>query len=170
VKVVAITGGAEKIKLLKDRFGVDVAVDYKEKTTVKEMRAALREAAPEGFDYYMDGVGGYQTEAVWDLLNQHARVAICGQISGTEGDAPKSGQFLRKSIYKEIRVQGIVVGRYRKDRELLNAFNRDVAKWYGEGKMHPQLTIVDGFEAIPEAFNMLFGENSKKKGKLIVKF
>ena len=43
---------------------------------------------------------------------------------------------------------------------------RQLAEWVGEGKIKSEQTVVEGFEELPRALNMLFaGENT---GKLVV--
>jgi len=75
--VVAIAGGAEKVKTTKETFGADVVIDYKS----ENVRQRVREAAPSGYDIYFDNVGGEILEAALDNLAFGARVVLCGAIS-----------------------------------------------------------------------------------------
>ena len=43
--------------------------------------AALKKMIPQGVDLYLDCVGGELSEGVWRLLNDGARVAVCGQMA-----------------------------------------------------------------------------------------
>src|SRR5207244_6809129 len=76
-RAVGIAGGPEKKADLLDLYGYDVAIDYK----AEDVRAALKDACPEGVDVYFDNVGGEVSAAVYTGLNVGARIAICGQIS-----------------------------------------------------------------------------------------
>jgi NADPH-dependent curcumin reductase CurA len=44
---------------------------------------------------------------------------------------------------------------------------RDISGWIAEGRLTPLETVVEGFEELPTAINMLF--DGAKVGKLVVK-
>ena len=160
-RVVGTAGSDEKVAYLK-ALGFDEAINYK---TTPNLGKALAAAAPHGIDCYFDNVGGAITDAVYDHLNKHARIALCGQISmynATEvptGPRPE-GKLLKTSS----RLQGFIVSDY------LSRWPEGVAQlteWYIQGKLKSEETITEGFDQIPAAFLGLFkGENT---GKAIVK-
>ena len=76
--VVGIAGTNEKIKLLKEQFGFDEAINYK---TTADMQKAIATACPKGVNIYFDKVGGTISDAVISDINFHSRIALCGQIS-----------------------------------------------------------------------------------------
>ena len=83
-RVVGIAGGEAKTRYLLDELGVDAAVDYKAHqgaNSMQAMRAALQQACPRGVDVYFDNVGGEVSDAVIMLINNGARISLCGQIS-----------------------------------------------------------------------------------------
>ena len=159
-RVIGTAGSDEKVVYLK-ALGFDEAINYK----TADIPAALAAAAPNGVDCYFDNVGGAITDAVYDLLNKHARIAICGQIStynATEtpvGPRPE-GKLLKTST----KLQGFIVSDY------LSRWPEGVqqlGEWYGQGKLKFEETVTEGFDQIPAAFLGLFqGENT---GKAIVK-
>jgi len=53
-RVIGSAGSAEKVALLKDRYGFDEAFNYKD----APVRTQLREVTPNGIDVYFDNVGG----------------------------------------------------------------------------------------------------------------
>ena len=57
-KVIGTAGGPEKCALVKSKYGFDECLDYKALDTVDKMRAAIKQAAPEGVNVYFDNVGG----------------------------------------------------------------------------------------------------------------
>ena len=73
--MIGTAGPDEKAAHLK-ALGFDEAIKYK---TTPDIAKAL--AAPNGVDCYFGNVGGAITNAVFDRLNTHARITICGQIS-----------------------------------------------------------------------------------------
>ena len=53
--IIGIAGSDEKIKLLKEEFGFNGAINYKHAVDIK---AAIAELCPDGVDIYFDNVGG----------------------------------------------------------------------------------------------------------------
>ncbi|MBT2557436.1 NADP-dependent oxidoreductase [Hymenobacter sp. ISL-91] len=159
-QVIGTAGTDEKVAYLKE-LGFDEAINYK----TADVPAALAAAAPNGVDCYFDNVGGPITDAVYDLLNKHARIAVCGQISmynATEvpmGPRPE-GKLLKTST----KLQGFIVSDY------LSRWPEGVkqlGEWYGQGKLQFEETVTEGFDQIPAAFLGLFqGDNT---GKAVVK-
>jgi NADPH-dependent curcumin reductase CurA len=47
--------------------------------------------APAGIDVYFENVGGAVQQAVWPLLNDFARVPVCGLISQYSATTPVPG-------------------------------------------------------------------------------
>ena len=77
LKVIGIAGGDVKCNYVKDELGFDDCVDYKSESFVSD----LNNACSDGVDIYFENVGGDVTKAIAPLLNQGARVPICGYIS-----------------------------------------------------------------------------------------
>ncbi|GAA3936056.1 NADP-dependent oxidoreductase [Hymenobacter algoricola] len=159
-RVVGTAGSDEKVAYLK-QLGFDEAINYK---TVN-LAEALAAAAPNGIDCYFDNVGGAITDAVYNQLNKHARIALCGQISTYNAtEAPVGPRPEGKLLKTSSRLQGFIVSDY------LSRWPEGVTRlteWYGQGKLQFEETITEGFGQIPAAFLGLFqGDNT---GKAIVK-
>ncbi len=75
-KVIGTCGGPEKCELIKTKFGYDHAIDYKVASDKDKLKAALKEAAPEGIDMYFENVGGYHFEAAFESLRPYGRLAL----------------------------------------------------------------------------------------------
>jgi NADPH:quinone reductase len=161
-RVVGIAGSDEKNEYLTRELGVDATINYK---TTENMFAALKEACPNGVDVYFDNVGGDVTDAVMPLINDFARIVVCGQISMYNSDKPNIGPrpqpFL---LIHKATMQGFIVTQY------MNRFAEGVtqlAQWFMSGKLKHAESIVEGFENTPRAFIGLFsGDNL---GKQVVK-
>ncbi|WBA42329.1 NADP-dependent oxidoreductase [Hymenobacter canadensis] len=159
-RVIGTAGSDEKVAYLKE-LGFDEAINYK----TANIAEALAAAAPNGIDCYFDNVGGPITDAVYDLLNKHARIALCGQISTYNStEAPVGPRPEGKLLKTSTKLQGFIVSDY------LPQWPEGVAKlteWYGQGKLKFEETVTEGFDQIPAAFLGLFqGDNT---GKAIVK-
>src|SRR6185369_1527569 len=86
-RVVGTAGSDEKNEYLRNELGVDATINYK----TADIRAALKAACPNGIDVYFDNVGGTVSDAVLPLINDGARIVICGQISIYNADRPAVG-------------------------------------------------------------------------------
>lgn len=160
-RVVGIAGTAEKCDYLTEQLGFDVAINYKE----EDVKAALREACPDGIDVYFDNVGGTISDAVFPLLNKFARIPVCGAISSYNNTEVEMGPRVQTALIKtSALMKGFTVGDYS-DRygEGLTA----LTTWYKEGKLKYEETITEGFDHIIDAFLDLF--KGANLGKSIVK-
>ncbi|MFI5426868.1 zinc-binding dehydrogenase [Aeromicrobium sp. UC242_57] len=75
-RAVGIAGGPEKVAYLEE-IGFDVALDHRSPTFAADLKAA----APDGIDVYFENVGGHVWDAVMPLLNDFARVPVCGLVA-----------------------------------------------------------------------------------------
>lgn len=161
-RVVGSAGSPAKIAWLREKAGVDGAVNYRE---VKNLRKAIAAKCPDGVDVYFENVGGEHLEATLSLMNDFGRIAVCGMISQYNASQPAPGpRNLALIIGRRLRLQGFIVSDHA-DRDA--DFYRDMAAWMGAGKIHWEETVVEGIENAPDAFQGLFsGENL---GKMLVK-
>lgn len=163
--VVGTAGTAEKIDYITKELGFDTGINYKKYMTKSKMFPVLKEACPDGIDIYFDNTGGVITSCIWDLLNKHARVVICGQISNYNIiEPPIFEDILYKIIPKCIHINGFVLGEYLQHS---HTFYKDIIKWIVQDNIKCKETIWEGLENVPKAFIGLFtGMNT---GKFVVK-
>ena len=76
-RAVGIAGGADKCRALIEEFGFDAAVDHR----APDFPEKLKAACPKGIDVYFENVGGAVWDAVFPLLNDFARIPVCGLIA-----------------------------------------------------------------------------------------
>ncbi|HEY6805522.1 MAG TPA: NADP-dependent oxidoreductase [Pyrinomonadaceae bacterium] len=161
-RVVGTAGSDEKTEYLERELGVDVALNYK---TAGNMHEAIKAACPNGIDVYFDNVGGPVSDAVMGLINDRARIVICGQISIYNSSQPDIGLRPQAPLLVHSAVmEGFIITRFLpRAAEGLT----QLAQWFTNGKLKHAETIAEGFENTPKAFIGLFsGENL---GKQIVK-
>lgn len=160
-RVVAIAGGADKCRFLREELGVDAAIDYK----AGDVGAALDAAAPGGIDVYFDNVGGDILDAVLARINRHARIAVCGGISQyADMDAVRGPANYLQLIAQSAVMQGFTMRDYiaRIPEALVQLLT-----WKAGGQLKFREHMLDGIESFPAAFGMLFrGENH---GKLLIR-
>ncbi|OBI98800.1 NADP-dependent oxidoreductase [Mycobacterium alsense] len=160
-RVVGIAGGPEKCALLTERLGFDAAVDHR----ADDWAARLAAATPDGIDVDFENVGGDIMDAVFARLNIGARVALCGLISGyNAADPPPGPRAFGNLLIQRATLQGFIV---------LDHLGRaaeaatEIAGLIADGRLTPLETVVEGFEQLPTAINMLF--DGANVGKLVVK-
>jgi NADPH-dependent curcumin reductase CurA len=163
-RAVGIAGGAKKVAYLKE-LGFDAVLDH----AAPDFADALAKACPKGIDVYFENVGGPVWDAVFPLLNDFARIPVCGLIAHYNDSGPFPGPdrfplVMRQVLSKRFRIQGFIQRDFPEQRP---AFYREMAQWIREGRIKYREDIVEGLTKAPEAFiGMLQGSNF---GKLIVK-
>lgn len=164
-RVVGIAGGAEKCRYVVEELGFDACLDHRD----PELAAKLAAACPNGTDVYFENVGGAVFEAVLPLLNQGARVPLCGLISQYNSTGLPNGKdrlpfLMGQLLTRRVRMQGFIVfddygPRYPE-------FFRTMLALVAEGKVKFREDRFAGLENAPEAFlGLLAGRNF---GKLVV--
>ena len=76
-RAIGIAGGSEKCAFVKQQLRFDAAIDHR----ATDFPAQLAAACPNGIDVYFENVGGAIWQAVLPLLNDFARVPVCGLIA-----------------------------------------------------------------------------------------
>jgi NADPH-dependent curcumin reductase len=161
--VVGIAGGADKCAYVKDDLGFDACIDYKVNSDVGSLLKALRVAAPKGVDGYFENVGGIAMNAVFAHCNAFARVAVCGMISGYNGE-PIPLQFPQLMLTQRMKVQGFIVSEHM---EFWPQALKELGIAVATGKLKYRETVSQGVASAPEAFlGLLKGKNL---GKQLVK-
>lgn len=159
-RVIGIAGGPEKCAFLRE-LGFDGTIDYKS----EKLHEGLKRECPKGLDVFFDNVGGDTLDAALTRINLHARVIICGAISGYNAtEKPKGPSNYLSLLVNRARMQGFIVFDYAK--RYAEAYEA-LSKHYAEGRLKLRETVVEGFETFPDSLLKLFkGENT---GKLVLK-
>ncbi len=165
--VVGVAGGPEKCAHVVDTLGFDACIDHKSENFAEELRAAC----PQGIDVYFENVGGKVLYGVLPLLNEFARVPVCGVVSWYNlkslPDGPDHAPVIMGTILRmKVKVQGFIIfDSFPKS--LYKTFATDMSAWLAEGHVQYKEQVVDGLENAPQALNdLLVG---KSFGKVVVK-
>ncbi len=166
-RVVGIAGGAEKCDHVVNNLGFDVCLDHRSDNLAEQLKAAC----PDGIDVYFENVGGKVLFAVLPLLNEFARMPVCGIVSwynltGLPEGADHSPMIMGTILRMKVKVQGFII--YDSfPKSLYQEFATDMTGWLAEGKVHYKEQVVDGLENAPAALNdVLLGRSF---GKMVVK-
>ena len=158
-RTVGIAGGSEKVRLCRDEFGYDAAIDYK---ATSDLDAALAAACPNGVDVYFDNTAGRISDAVLRHINSRARIVICGTASLSSWEPwPQGPRVERHLLVKRARMQGFLIFDYESRTEEAVPH---LAQWVREGKLRYREDILDGLEQAPDAIAGLYrGDNMGKR-------
>lgn len=162
-KTIGIAGGAEKCRRLTERYGFDVAIDYRGKDEAA-LTAEIAAAAPNGVDVIFENVGGIILDAGLANLAMNARVGLCGLISEYNTEEPVGARNLWRLIVKRASIRGLLVADY------VARFGEGAAKmgeWAAQGKINIDEHVDEGIENAYSAFMRLF--SGSNQGKMILK-
>jgi NADPH-dependent curcumin reductase CurA len=165
-RAVGIAGGEEKVRLLREHFGFDVALDHRSPTFADDLLAAT----PDGVDVYFENVAGPVGEAVLRRMNTYGRVPVCGLVANYNAtSAPESALsfpgFMNLVLTRSLTVRGFIQDEFVPTHT--EAFTRDMGAWVRSGEVAYLEDVVDGLENAVDAFRgLLTGRNV---GKLLVK-
>ena len=160
-RVVGIAGSEEKNRYLENELHVDATINYK----TADIKQAMKAACPAGVDVYFDNVGGEISDAVMQLLNHGARIAVCGQISMYNLERPDVGPRVQPYLLvNSALIKGFIITDYA---ARFSEGGRQLAQWLAAGQLKYAESFVEGFENAPRAFLDLFA--GKNLGKQLVK-
>ncbi len=159
-RTIGVAGGRDKCAWLRDVCGADAVIDYK----AEDLDARLAELAPAGVNAMFDNVGGPQLAAAIRHMALHGRIAVCGQVSAYDSDAPAPGPpDMMRVVYGRLRIEGFVTGDFLDDADAARA---ELARWVGEGRLLIATDVRRGFEQLPATFVELF--RGANRGTLLV--
>lgn len=159
--VVGSASTKEKVDLLKNKFGLDDAFNYKEEL---DLAAALKRYFPEGIDLYFDNVGGHMLDEVLLHMKAHGRITSCGMISQYNLDEPEDIHNIPRFIIKRITMKGFVETDFW---HLYPKYLDLIMKYLKEGKLAYVEDIADGLEKAPSALVRIF--HGRNVGKQVVR-
>jgi NADPH-dependent curcumin reductase CurA len=155
-RVVGIAGGAEKCAVVKQEFGFDACVDYKAGRLAQD----LAEAVPNGIDHLFENVGGVCLDTSLARMNAFGRVAVCGLISGYNGEPMPITNF-RSVLVNRLTVRGFIISEHA---SRWPAALEELSALAASGKLRWRETISDGLDSAPSAFiGLLRGKNLGKQ-------
>ena len=162
-RAVGLAGGADKCRYVVEELGFDACIDYKQHADVKSLSAALKAECPNGIDGYFENVGGMILDAVLLRANAFSRVAMCGMISGYDGQPiPMAAPQL--ILVNRMKVEGFIVSEHM---DVWPEALKELGTLVATGKLKYRESVAQGIASAPEAFmGLLKGKNF---GKQLVK-
>ncbi|MDO6582840.1 NADP-dependent oxidoreductase [Photobacterium sp. 2_MG-2023] len=159
VTVIGVAGSDEKCHWLTETLGFDAAINYHD----EDFAAKLATAAPNGIDLFFENTGGVAQQHIYQRMNAHGRVAVCGMIADYNTATPQPGPNWMNIVRKRLMIQGFTMpDHFHRFAE----YGQQLAELMMAGKLQYRAHTLQGLDSAIEGINLLFsGEN---KGKLIV--
>jgi hypothetical protein len=164
-RVVGIAGAQKKCDYVTNELGFAGCVSHRSETFPDDLKAAC----PDGIDLYFENVGGKVFDAVLPLLNDFARVPICGRIANYNMTGLPEGpnevpRVMGLTLVRRLMFRGFIVFDHVSRQ---GDFLRDVGGWIRAGELIYREDVVEGIDNAVRAFQgLLRGENF---GKLLVR-
>jgi len=160
-RVIGIAGGPDKCLFVKDELGFE-CLDHREPNLASRLEAAC----PKGIDIYFENVSGAVFDAVLPLLNNFARIPVCGLIAHYNATELPPGPdrvplVMHQILVKRLTFRGFIVWDFASQ---MPQFLAEMSAWLREGRLKYKEDITDGLENAPrELIGLLRGENFGKK-------
>lgn len=160
LNVIGVVGSDEKADWIVNELGFNGAINYKS----ADLDGQLAVLAPNGIDLFFENTGGPIQNLIFERMNAHGRVVVCGMIADYSKQVPSPGPNWIKIIKKRLTVQGFTMPDHFAEAPALLA---KLTPYVMSGKIKHRSHVLEGLESAIEGLNLFFtGEN---KGKLIVK-
>ncbi|NRA21130.1 MAG: NADP-dependent oxidoreductase [Oceanospirillaceae bacterium] len=158
--VIGVVGSDEKAAWIVNELGFDAAINYKS----ANLAAQLAQHTPQGIDLFFENTGGEIQPLIFERINAHGRVIVCGLIADYAKEVPSPGPSWLNVIKKRISIQGFTMpDHFHQVPELL----AKLSPYVMAGQIKHRSHVLEGLEASIEGLNLFF--SGANKGKLIVK-
>ncbi|WP_421855938.1 NADP-dependent oxidoreductase [Marinomonas sp.] len=158
--VVGVAGSDEKCQWLTKELGFNHAVNYKDADFVEQ----LTQATPNGIDLFFENTGGVAQGPIFERMNPHGRIAVCGLIADYQKAEPAPGPSWVGIIKRRLTIQGFTMPDHF---HRIPEYGQALGAMLGKGELKYRAHIIEGIESATTGINLLF--EGKNTGKLIVK-
>lgn len=160
LKVIGVVGSDEKADWIVNELGFDGAINYK----TDNLQKKLAELTPDGVDLFFENTGGAIQQHIFDRMNVHGRIVVCGMIADYTAATPSPGPNWIPLIKKRVTVQGFAMPDHFGEVPQLLA---KLTPYVLAGNIKYRSHVLEGLESAMTALNLFFtGEN---EGKLMIR-
>lgn len=160
LRVIGVVGSDEKADWIINELGFDGAINYK----TDDLGAKLDSLAPKGIDLYFENTGGPIQQHVYERMNAHGRIMVCGMIADYTAREPSPGPNWMNIIKKRLLIQGFTMPDHLHQAPRLL---EQLTPYVQQGNIKYRAHTLEGLESAMTGLNLFFtGDN---KGKLIVR-
>ncbi len=149
-RVILSTASEEKAAMVRDRFGVDRTINYRDDDWPRQVRKLT---GGNGVDVVVEVAGGKSLQRSIDACAFGARIGLIGVLSGNEALID-----VFKTLMRQVTIRGI----YMESTQELQAFARAVEA----GDLHPRIDRRFSFDQAREAYDYL--GSRQHVGKIVI--
>ena len=154
-RVIACASSAEKLAVCREH-GADEGINYANED-LRERIKGLTDG--RGVDVVYDAVGGPYTEPAFRSLAWRGRLLVVGFAAGEIPKLP-----LNLPLLKGASVIGVFWGDFaRREPKAFAESMRQLARWYGEGRLRPHVSQTLPLEKAADAIKLLASRQAKGK-------
>jgi NADPH2:quinone reductase len=157
-RVIACASSNDKLAVCREH-GADETINY----ALEDLRERIKAlTGGKGADVIYDAVGGAYTEPAFRSIAWRGRHLVIGFAAGEIPKLP-----LNLPLLKGAAVVGVFWGDFtRREPQAFAESARQLARWYGEGRLKPHVSATFPLEKAADAMNLL--ASRKAKGKVVV--
>ncbi|CAI4168091.1 NADP-dependent oxidoreductase [Alteromonas macleodii] len=160
LRVIGVVGSEDKADWIVNELGFDGAINYK----TDNLEEKLAELTPNKIDVFFENTGGPIQQHIFNRMNAHGRIVVCGMIADYQSEKPSPGPNWIPLIKKRINIRGFAMpDHWGEIPQLL----QKLSLYVQQGKIKYRAHTVEGLENAEKGLNMLF--EGKNTGKMIVK-
>jgi NADPH-dependent curcumin reductase CurA len=159
-RAIGIAGGAAKNLLVTETYGFDACIDYR----AEGWQTRLKAACGAGPSVHFENVGMSVLQTVFPMLQNYARVVLCGLAEHYHSDGPPPALAAGPIVGKRAAIYGLVVYDYY---DRLDEWVALATPWIANGKLVVHEDAAEGLDSAPAQFERML--KAQHLGKAIVK-
>ncbi|WP_020207615.1 NADP-dependent oxidoreductase [Gilvimarinus chinensis] len=159
LRVIGVVGSDEKADWIVNELGFDGAINY----NTPNLGAQLEALTPDKIDVFFENTGGPIQDDIFNRMNTHGRIVVCGMIADYQAEQPRPGPNWIPLIKQRITIQGFAMPDHLHNAPQLIS---QLMPYVEAGNIKYRAHTLEGLNSAIDGLNLFFsGEN---KGKLLV--